>query len=54
MDTLYGSSFAVEVKTNESQIKEKKYTRFRENYPEIAFSFDTLNPFDEEFVRRNI
>jgi predicted AAA+ superfamily ATPase len=54
VNTLYGTSFAFEVKASESQIKEKKYTRFRENYPEITFSFESLNPFNEDFVRRNV
>jgi len=45
--------FAVEVKFNKNTIKESKYKMFRENYPSIPLQFAWLEPFDEDFFRKN-
>jgi predicted AAA+ superfamily ATPase len=45
--------FAVEVKYDENLIKPSKYKKFVETYPEIPLSYNYLQPFSEDFFRRN-
>lgn len=47
-----GKPFAIEVKFNENSIKESKYQKFRDAYPEIDFKFSWYQDFDETFFRR--
>lgn len=44
--------YAVEAKYNERLIKESKYKKFQENYPDIPLSFAYFEPFNEDFFRR--
>ena len=43
--------FAVEVKYNETGIKQTKYKKFVENYPDIPLRFVSMEPFNENFLR---
>lgn len=43
---------AFEAKADYEGIKEHKYIKFREAYPDIPLSFRYLYPFDEEFFRK--
>lgn len=43
---------AVETKYNRKTIKEKKYQKFMDAYPEIPLSYAWAEPFDESFFRR--
>ena len=44
--------YAIEIKYNERLIKESKYKKFIENYPDIPLSFAYLEPFTEDFFRK--
>ena len=44
--------YAVEVKYDQSSIKESKYKKFNGAYPELNLSFDWMRPFNEDFFRR--
>ena len=44
--------YAVEVKFNQNAIKESKYKQFQNIYPDIPLQFAWLEPFDEDFFRR--
>jgi len=46
--------YAVEVKFSENAIKESKYKMFRDTYPDIPLQFAWIEPFDEDFFRRNL
>ena len=45
--------YSVEIKFDKGAIKEHKYKIFRETYPDIPLHFAWINPFDEDFFRRN-
>jgi len=44
---------AIEVKYDSNQVKPGKYKLFNEAYPEIPLLFSWMNPFTEDFFRRN-
>ena len=45
--------YAVEVKYNETSIKQSKYRKFVDSYPDIPLHFAFMEPFDENFFRKN-
>ncbi|MDR3246903.1 MAG: hypothetical protein LBT50_10810 [Prevotellaceae bacterium] len=46
--------FAVEIKYDRNGVKESKYRKFAETYPDIPLSYNYLQPFAEDFFRRQI
>lgn len=44
---------AIEVKYDSNQVKAGKYSLFNEAYPGIPLMFSWMNPFTEDFFRRN-
>jgi len=46
--------YAVEVKYDKNAIKENKYKLFIDNYPDIPLHFAWIEPFDEDFFRREV
>jgi predicted AAA+ superfamily ATPase len=46
--------FAVEVKYDRNGVKESKYRKFAETYPDIPLNYNYLQPFAEDFFRRQI
>ncbi|MDR0793824.1 MAG: ATP-binding protein [Chitinophagaceae bacterium] len=45
---------AIEVKFDKHSIKESKYKMFRNAYPDIPLQFAWIEPFDEDFFRREM
>jgi predicted AAA+ superfamily ATPase len=45
--------FAEEIKYDKTAINEKKYMKFTENYKNIPLIYNYLQPFSEDFFRRN-
>jgi predicted AAA+ superfamily ATPase len=50
---LVESPFAIEIKYDKNGIRESKYRKFAETYPDIPLRYNYLHPFDEDFFRRN-
>jgi hypothetical protein len=44
---------AIEAKIDFSSVNPRKYRIFQEAYPELKLQFAWMNPFNEDFFRRN-